>query len=66
MDRRTVGACDHVVGRHGEEVADSAADVALEDEDVSGEFDFLILAEVGVEEDVSLFGGEVVRCAVFL
>ncbi len=58
--------CDDVFRGEVEEVADAAADVALEDEDVAGCGDVLVAAEVGLVEGVALFGGEVVGGSEFL
>ena len=66
VDRNAILRLNDVVLRQGEEVADTAAYVALEHEYVSGEFYFLIIVQIGVVEQVSFLCGEIVRCAVFL
>lgn len=57
---------DDIFGRECEEVADAAADVALEYEDVSCEGDFVVGAEVGFEYDVSFLCCKVIRSPEFL
>lgn len=57
---------DDVIGSEGEEVADAAADVALEDENVAGGLEFFVIAHIRLVQQVALFGGEVVGGAVFL
>lgn len=66
MDCCAVFTGDDVVFGEGHQVADSASDIALEDEDVAGEVEFFDVAEVGFIEDVTFFSGEVERGAVFL
>ena len=57
---------DYVVLGEGEEVADTAADVALEDEDVPGLGEVFIIAHVRLVQQVALLGGEIVGGTVLL
>ena len=66
LDRQAVAAFDDVGGREREKVADAAAYVALEDEDVAGEAEFFIASQVCLAVDVALLGGEVVGRSVLL
>ena len=57
---------DYVALREGEKVADTATDVALEDEDVAGGTEIFIIAHVRLVQEVALFCGEVVGGTVLL
>ena len=57
---------DDVALCEGEKVADTAADVALEDEDVAGGTEIFVIAHVRLVQEVALFCGEVVGGTVLL
>lgn len=63
---------DAVVGGYnvafseGEQVADTAADIALEDEDVAGGSQLFVITHIRLVKNVAFLGGEVVGGAVLL
>ena len=61
-----VVSCDDVVLCEREEVADTAADVALEDEDVPGLREVFIIAHVRLVQKVALLGSQVVGGTILL
>ncbi len=61
-----VVSCDDVVLGEREEIADTAADVALEDEDVPSLREIFVLAHIRLVQKVSFLGGEVVGGTVLL
>lgn len=57
---------DYVVLGEGEEVTDTAADVALEDEDVPCCAEILVVTHIRLVQEVTFLGGEVVGGAILL